>query len=84
MCILVAPLAGLEPATYGLTVRRSTDWTKEESRKYCSMECFKHYIKNEAHDKCDSLYCQENFKFFIENCLYFAQLIMVWEGDIGL
>ena len=48
------------------------------------MECFKHYIKNEAHDKCDSLYCQENFKFFIENCLYFAQLIMVWEGDIGL
>ena len=27
---IVAPPAGLEPATYGLTVRRSTDWTKEE------------------------------------------------------
>ena len=26
----VAPPAGIEPATYGLTVRRSTDWTKEE------------------------------------------------------
>ena len=26
----MAPPAGLEPATYGLTVRRSTDWTKEE------------------------------------------------------
>ena len=27
---MVAPPAGIEPATYGLTVRRSTDWTKEE------------------------------------------------------
>ena len=27
---MMAPPAGLEPATYGLTVRRSTDWTKEE------------------------------------------------------
>ncbi len=26
----MAPFAGLEPATYGLTVRRSTDWTKRE------------------------------------------------------
>ena len=26
----VAPPAGLEPATYGLTVRRSTNWTKGE------------------------------------------------------
>ena len=26
----LAPPAGLEPATYGLTVHRSTDWTKEE------------------------------------------------------
>ena len=28
--INMAPPAGLEPATYGLTVHRSTDWTKEE------------------------------------------------------
>ena len=26
----MAPFAGLEPATYGLTVRRSTNWTKRE------------------------------------------------------
>lgn len=26
----MAPPAGLEPATYGLTVRRSTNWTKGE------------------------------------------------------
>ena len=26
----LAPRAGLEPATYGLTVRRSTYWTNEE------------------------------------------------------
>ena len=32
-CIILAPPAGLEPATYGLTVRRSTDWTKEELRE---------------------------------------------------
>ena len=25
----LAPLVGLEPTTYGLTVRRSTDWAKE-------------------------------------------------------
>ena len=31
--IILAPPAGLEPATYGLTVRRSTDWTKEELRE---------------------------------------------------
>ncbi len=30
LCVELAPPAGLEPATYGLTVRRSTDWTKEE------------------------------------------------------
>ena len=26
----MAPRTGLEPVTYGLTVRRSTDWTTEE------------------------------------------------------
>ncbi len=30
--IIMAPQAGLEPATYGLTVRRSTNWTIGESQ----------------------------------------------------
>ncbi len=30
----LAPVTGLEPVTYGLTVRRSTDWTKREYQKY--------------------------------------------------
>ena len=39
--LFLAPLAGLEPATCGLTVRRSTDWAKEESL------CW-HYLSSRA------------------------------------
>ena len=36
--LFLAHPTGLEPATYGLTVRRSTDWTKEELKKSTSFE----------------------------------------------
>ena len=37
----MAPLVGLEPTTCGLTVRRSTDWAKEECK------CW-HYLSSRA------------------------------------
>ena len=39
--LFLAPLVGLEPTTCGLTVRRSTDWAKEE------YECW-HYLSSRA------------------------------------
>ena len=43
----MAPAAGLEPATYGLTVHRSTNWTMPE------------YLRHKKHNYIISVYKQE-------------------------
>ncbi len=44
---LLAPRPGLEPGTYGLTVRRSTDWAIEECiRLFLEKNCLESQLKH--------------------------------------
>ena len=63
---LAAPV-GLEPTTYGLTVRRSTNWTKEPNQKFWSvnfledfhLECFvyfEHLLTSDTHSSLPYFY----------------------------
>ena len=62
VALCVAPPAGLEPATYGLTVRRSTDWAMREYQ-YVAISGFEPESSERRHSDMLSItpYCVRTF-----------------------